>query len=178
MLQLEYELVWNLKSVPSNCLKINVSCYVNNLKFRTKNALFRYFWEQIEKRYCYICHRCLKVESSVQNIRNFNLRPELPSLDWHFKNFWHIWNQHSRICWNAKRCSKQTNNKKNKTKQKLRPKLPYLGILVCKFEKLLVYLKSTPSNISRCKVSCKNENHEGTVTPIWKPVNIFVFIWK
>ena len=30
MLRFEYEWVSNLKSVPSNCLKINVSCCVKN----------------------------------------------------------------------------------------------------------------------------------------------------
>ena len=34
----------------------NVSCSVKNLKFRTKNALFRYFGEQIVKD-IYICYQ-------------------------------------------------------------------------------------------------------------------------
>ena len=82
MLRLEYEWVSNLKSVPSNCLKINVSCCVKNLKFRTKNALFRYFGEQIEKDIAIFAISALKVESFMQNVRNFNLGPKLPSLDW------------------------------------------------------------------------------------------------
>ena len=102
MLRLEYEWVSNLKSVPSNCLKINVSCCVKNLKFRTKNALFRYFGEQIEKDIAIFAISALKVESFMQNVRNFNLGPKLPSLDWHLKNYWHIWNQHPWICRNAK----------------------------------------------------------------------------
>ena len=81
MLWLEYELVSNLKSISSNCLKINVSCYVKNLKFRTKNALFRYFGEQIKKDIAIFAMSALKVESFMQNVRNFNLEPKMPSLD-------------------------------------------------------------------------------------------------
>ena len=40
--------------------------------------------------------------------------------------------------------SKKTNEKSN-----LGPKMPYLGILGCKFEKVLSYLKSTSSNLSK-----------------------------
>ena len=97
MLRLEYEWVSNLKSVPSNCLKINVSCYVKILTFRTKNALFRYFGEQIEKDIAIFAISALKVESFMQNVRNFNLGPKLPSLDWNLKNYWQIWNQEPRI---------------------------------------------------------------------------------
>ena len=102
MLRLEYEWVSNLKTVPSNYLQINVSCYVKNLKFRTKNALFRYFREQIEKYIAIFVISAVKVKSFMQNVRNFNLGPKLSSLDWHLKNYWHIWNQYARICRNAK----------------------------------------------------------------------------
>ena len=40
--------------------------------------------------------------------------------------------------------NKQTNKKSN-----LGPKMPYLGILGCKFEKVLSYLKSASSNLSK-----------------------------
>ena len=111
MLWLEYESVSNLKSVPSNCLKINVSCYIKNLKFRTKNALFRYFGEQIEKDIAIFAISALKVQSFMQNIRNFDLGPKLPSLDWHLKDYWHIWNQHPQISRNAKFQAKVQNPK-------------------------------------------------------------------
>ena len=111
MLQLEYEWVSNLKLVPSNCLKTNVSCCVKNLKFKTRNALFRYFQEQIEKDIAMFAIIALKVESFMQNVRNFNLGPKLSSLDWHLKNYWHIWNWHSRICWNIKNQSKVQSSK-------------------------------------------------------------------
>ena len=111
MLWLGYEWVSNLKSVPSNCLKINVSCCVKNLKFRTKNALFRYFGEQIEKDNAIFAINALKVELFMQNVRNFNLGPKLLSLDWHLKNYWHIWNQQPRICRNAKFQAKLKNPK-------------------------------------------------------------------
>ena len=85
MLRLECEWVSNLKSVPSNCLKINFSCCVKNLKFRTKNALFRYCGKQVEKDIAIFAISALKVESFMQNVKNFNLGPKLPSLDWHLK---------------------------------------------------------------------------------------------
>ena len=40
----------------------------------------------------------------------------------------------------------------------LGPKMPYLAILGCKLEKVLIYLRSIPSNLSNCKVSCNNKN--------------------
>ena len=46
----------------------------------------------------------------------------------------------------------------NKKKANFGPNLPYLDILGCKFEKLLIYLKSALSNLSKCKVSRKNKN--------------------
>ena len=51
-------------------------------------------------------------------------------------------NQHPRICWNAKNYTKQ------KKKSHLGPKMPYLGILGCKFEKVLSHLKSASSDLS------------------------------
>ena len=43
-------------------------------------------------------------------------------------------------------------------KGNLGPKMLYLGILGCKLEKLLIYFKSAPSNLSKWKVSYKNKN--------------------
>ena len=37
-------------------------------------------------------------------------------------------------------------------------KMSYLGILSGRFEKLLLYLKSAPSNLSKWKVWCENKN--------------------
>ena len=50
----------------------------------------------------------------------------------------------------------QNKTKQNKTKKKsnLWPKMSYLGNLGCKFEKILSYLKSASSNLSKCKVLC------------------------
>ena len=50
------------------------------------------------------------------------------------KNDWDIWNQHPEICRNAKNCAKQK-------KSIFGPKMPYLGILGCKFEKVLTYFQ-------------------------------------
>ena len=55
---------------------------------------------------------------------------------------------------------------KTKREANLGSKMPYLGILGCKFEKPLIYLKSMksdPSNLSKCKVSCKNKIVKGTL---------------
>ena len=79
MLRLVHEWVSNLKSVQLNCLKINSSCYVKNLKFRTENALFRYFGEQIEKDIAIFAISTLKVESFIQNVRNINVGLNFPS---------------------------------------------------------------------------------------------------
>ena len=35
--------------------------------------------------------------------------------------------------------------------------MPYLGALGSNFEKLLLYLKSAPSNLSHCLVWCRNK---------------------
>ena len=42
---------------------------------------------------------------------------------------------------------KKKKEKKEKEKSNLGPKVPYLGILGCKFEKVLSYLKSGSSNL-------------------------------
>ena len=52
----------------------------------------------------------------------------------------------------------EQNNNDNSINRKWDQKLPYLGILTRRFEKLLLYLKLTPSNLSKCNVWCKNKN--------------------
>ena len=97
-----------------------------------------------------------KIEKNNNNDNSNNIKWNQKCLFWVFlpvnlKNYCYIWNQHPRICRNAKNCSKQK-------KANLGPKMLYLGIFGCKFEKLLIYLKSAPSNLSKCKVSCKNKS--------------------
>ena len=111
MLRPGYEWMSNLKSVPLNFLEINVSCCLSNLKFRTKNSLFRYFWEQIEKDIAIFAISILKMERFMQTVRNSSLGPRRPSLDWHLKNYWNIWNHHPQICRNAKFQAKVQNSK-------------------------------------------------------------------
>ena len=53
---------------------------------------------------------------------------------------------------------KNVQNKTTTKKSNLGPKVPYLGILGCKFEQVLSYLKSVSSNLSKCKVLCKIKN--------------------
>ena len=119
MLRPEYEWMSNLKSVPLNCLEINVSCCLSNLKFRTKNALFRYLGEQIEKDIAIFAISVLKVERFMQNVRNSSLGPRLPSLHWHLKNYWNFWNQHPQISRNGKFQAKVQNSKLQSTKNTL-----------------------------------------------------------
>ena len=97
-----------------------------------------------------------KIEQNNKNDNSNNKKCNQKCLIWVFwpinlKNYDYIWNQHPRSCRNRKNCSKQK-------EANLVPKMPYLGILSCKFEKLLIYLKSAPSNLSKCKVLCKNKN--------------------
>ena len=94
-----------------------------------------------------------KIEQNNKDDNNNNKKWNQKCLIWVFwpvnlKNHCYIWNQHARICRNAKNCSKQ---KKSKFGTKF-------GILGCKFEKLYIYLKSAPSNLSKFKVSFKNKN--------------------
>ena len=95
MLRLEYEWMSNLKSAPSNSLKINVS-------------------------YCV-------VESFTKNVRNFNLGHKMSSLDWHLKNYCHIWNQHPQTC-------QIVNFVKNLKYLNSEPKSLNLGIFGLEFE--------------------------------------------
>ena len=76
------------------------------------------------------------------------------------KNYCYIWKQYLRICQNPNNCSKQRKTKKKQTNKKKRiwNKNVLFDILDCKFEKLLIYLKSAPLNLSKCKVLCKNKN--------------------
>ena len=66
------------------------------------------------------------------------------------KNYCDICYQHPRICRNGKNCAKKN--------IEFETKMPYLGILGRKFEKMLLYLKSASSNLSKCKVSVKIKN--------------------
>ena len=63
MLWFKYEWMSNLKSVPSNSFKINISYCLRNLKFKTKIVLFMYFGEQIEKDIDILAISTLKMES-------------------------------------------------------------------------------------------------------------------
>ena len=54
--------------------------------------------------------------------------------------------------------------------------MPYLGDLSSNFEKLSSYLKSTPSNLSHCKVWCKNKSSTfGTKFGFKFEYNIVIF---
>ena len=79
------------------------------LKFRTKNAWFSYFEEQIQKDIVIFAIRALKVETLM--LRNFDLRLKLPSLHIQLNNYLQIWTQHSGICQNAKFQAKVQNAK-------------------------------------------------------------------
>ena len=61
------------------------------------------------------------------------------------KNYSHIWNQLPQICLITK--LREKNEYLN-----LGPKIPYLGNLGIELEKPLSYIKSTPFNLSNCKI--------------------------
>ena len=90
-----------------------------------------------------------------------------------FKNYCHISNQQLRICLIAKFCE-ETKMLKFATKNVLFeyfwPKMLSLGIFGIELKKnLLSCLKSSPLNLSNCKISWNNENGQ-----IW---NQKCFIW-
>ena len=63
------------------------------------------------------------------------------------KDDFDIWNQHTRICLSAKNCTKP-----KKKKKKFGTKNALFGyILGCKFDKVLSYLESASSNLSKCQ---------------------------
>ena len=71
--------------------------------------------------------KILKLQAKNVVLGIFRLKIETNDCD--------IWNQHPRFCRNAK----MVQNKKKQTN--VGPKMPYLGILGCKFEKVLSYFQ-------------------------------------
>ena len=122
MLRLEYEWLSNLKSVPLNYLKVNVSCYIKNLKFRGTSR----------KRFCYICHQrplrgkfhveCKKFQFGTETIF---FRLALKKLLSHLKSA----PSNFSNCQNFVKKLKCLN---------LGPKLPYLNIFGLDFENNIV----------------------------------------
>ena len=148
-----------------------------------RNLFFRHFQTKLlKKNYIWNQHpqTCKKVSRAKQNVWILELwMPYLCNLGCNFEKFrvkiktlkfetknvllsiftlkiWkndcHIWNQHPRIYRNAKKLCE------TKKKTNFGPKLPYFGILGCKFDKVLSYLKSASSNLHKCKVSWKIKN--------------------
>ena len=97
---------------------------LKKIKFSTKNALFWYYGRQVEKDIAIFAINAFKMESFMQNIINFKLRPKLSFLDWHLKNYCHIWN--------AYKISKMLKC------LYLGPKLLYLGIFGLEFENNII----------------------------------------
>ena len=82
---------------PRICLSAKFGAKTKILKFRTKNALFGYFWAGIWKKTVVIfeiLQKCLNLGPKMRDSGNFGLEFE--------KNYCHIWNQHPRICLIAK----------------------------------------------------------------------------
>ena len=126
-------------------------------KSGTKNALYEYFWARILKKLL----SYLKSAPTNVSICKISRKMKIPKfrtkMEW-FMYFWagtlkeycHIWNQHPRICLIAKFCEKNC--------LILGQKCLIWVFLRTKFQKLLLYLKSIPSNLSNRKIFWRNKN--------------------
>ena len=119
-------------------------------KFGTKSASLGYFWGRIAKTYCHIWNQ----HPQICLFAKFQGRTKMPKFGtknaW-FGYFWagiwkqycHIWNQHPQICLIAKFCE-NTKRAKFGTKNNL-----FGYFFGYKLKKLLSYLESAPSNLSK-----------------------------
>ena len=128
-------------------------------KFGIRNALFEYFWARILKNYCHIWNEHLRISliskfCKVIKMPKFGTKSALFGYFWaaSLKKYCHIWNQHLRISLIPK-FRKEAKPPKFATKNDL---FGYFRARILK--KLLSYLKSAPSNLSACKILCKNKN--------------------
>ena len=106
------------------------------LKFGIKNTLFGCFGQHFLKKYSHIWNQ----HSRIFLISNWVF------LGWNFNKLCRIWNQRPRILLLQKQ--KFLN---------LDSKMPCLGFYGSRFQKLLPYLKSAPSNLSYSKILYKNK---------------------
>ena len=83
-----------------------------------------------------------------------------------WKKYCHIWNQHLQISVIAKFCE-------DKKCLNLGPKMPYLGIRF--LEKLLLYLKSAPSNLS--KKTSRKFHEKIKMSKFWTKEAWFGYSW-
>ena len=114
------------------------------LKFGIKNTLFGCFGQHFLKKYSHIWNQ----HSRIFLISNWVF------LGWNFNKLCHIWNQRPRILLLQKQ--KFLN---------LDSKMPCLGFYGSRFQKLLPYLKSAPSNLSYSKILYKNFLYLGPKIP-------------
>ena len=110
----------------------------NMSKFPTKNALLRYFWAGIRKRYFNIWNHHLRICQIVKFREKIEM-PKFATKNALFGYFWtrclksycHTWNKHPWVC--------LIDKFRQKTKcLSCGLKMPYLGILWVEFEKLIV----------------------------------------
>ena len=131
------------------------------LKFGNKNAWFGYFWARILENYCHVLNQHLRIcvipkfceetkmlrfgtkNAFFEYFWPKNLYLVIFGLEFKKKNYCHIWNQHPWICVIAKH-REITKMPKFGTKSALFGYF-WAGI----WKKLLSYLKSAPSNLSK-----------------------------
>ena len=137
-------------------------------KFGTKNDSFGYFWARTLKNYCQFeisSFELVWLQNLVKKQKCLTLRPKLPFLgilDQKYlisvflgKNF-----EKTIVIFEIstlKFVYLQSFTEKQKCLN-LGPKMSDLGIFGLDLKTMLSYLKSTPSNLSNCKISRKNKN--------------------
>ena len=127
------------------------------------------FGLEFEKKYCHVWNQhpqiCLIAKyHQIMKMTKFGTKSTLFGYFWAriFKNYYHIWNQHLQISVTVLFCEKTKMPKfgtKNALFEYFWSKMSYLGIFGLGFKrKLMLYLKSAPSNLPNCKISWNNEN--------------------
>ena len=176
---------WHLKSFwhiwnqhPQICRNAKFQAKVQNPKFSTKNALFGLNFKCIVSRekllnrnkkcliWLYILRLGFRKTKRLLPAR-WNLSKQIfmqkqKNTKFGIKHFWVIyWLEFRRaIVTFDVSTNMSLSNVLCKTKdfQTWNQECIICVILGCKFEKLFPYLKSVPSNLSKCKVLCKNKN--------------------
>ena len=136
----------------SNC---KVSCKI--LEFVNLEPKMSYLsvWRAALEIYCHFWNQCSLICFKAKFGAETKILKFWTKNAW-FEHFWtgiwkqycHIWNHDARVCLAAKFHEKM--------------KMPKFGtkngLFGLNFKKLLLYLKSTPSNLPNCKILWKNEN--------------------
>ena len=152
---------WN--QLPQICLIPKFGLKLKILKFGTQNALFGYFWTGIWKQYCHVRNQHPRI-CLTEKFREKMKMPKFGTKNALFGCFWAriLKNDYKTIVTfeiSILEIVKMRNLVKKWKCLNLGPKIPYLGILGLELKKkLLLYLKSAPSNLTNCEILWNNEN--------------------